>query len=157
MADLTPASAPPQLPDEPAHEYSAFLLWLPMTPRPAPHEFGAAEPAARNCWVQRAIAWEWQQRLRFEQRTPPEVLRDLVLDQIYTAAIEARKTLDSVAGSRSISPEGQATLERLTKLADVLKSVPAPTAPAVDTSRLTQAEREVVLEAQRIIESKGTK
>ncbi len=157
--DLTaPAPLPPRMPDELENEHAAFLAWLTSNPRPTPLEAGVAELAARNSWTPRAIAWEWQQRLQLGQRTPPELLRDLVEEQIIAARIAARKILDNEAGSRVLTPEGQASIDRVTRMAEVLKGLPAPeAAPEINWESLTQDEREVMLKAMQIRASKGTK
>lgn len=149
------APLPPRMPDELENEHQAFLAWLVSNPRPTPLEAGVAELAARNAWTPRAIAWEWQQRLQLGQRTPPELLRDLVEEQIITARIAARKILDAEAGSKSLTPEGQATIDRVVRMAELLKALPsAAPAQEIDWGGMTQEEREVVLRALQI--TKGT-
>lgn len=157
MTALTRAPAtPPRMPDEAEGDYSVFVAWFEANPRPTPVECGCAEIAARNAWVQRAQAWEWQHRLKLGERTPPELLRDLVIDQILAARIAAAKIQDAEAGSKTLTPEGSATLDRMAKLSELATALPSPKAEdSIDLTKLTQEEREVILRAQAIVR-KGT-
>jgi len=153
VADLSraPAPPPPRHPGDSESEwaYSVFCAWFATEPRPAPHTCGCAELAANHQWLARAQAHEWQLRLGFAQRTPPEILRDLVLDQIYTARIAAAKGLDAEAGSLTPTPAGEAALDRLMKLNELVRALPAPVEQEeTDWTKLTQEERTKVLEAE---------
>ena len=156
MTDIAKIPAtPPRMTDESEGDYAVFTAWFEANPRPTPLECGCAEIAARQAWVQRVQAWEWQHRLKLGERTPPELLRDLVIDQILAARIAAAKIQDAEAGSKTLTPEGSATLDRMAKLSELAAQLPAPKADTVDLSKLTQEEREVILRAQAIIR-KGT-
>lgn len=154
MTDLTrpPAPPPPQMSDETDGDYRVFVAWFSTFPRPTPLSVGCAELAASNSWAARAQAWEWQQRLRLAERSPSELLRELVVDQVLTGRIAAAKILDGEAGSKTLTAGGEATLDRLSKLAELNRALPAPPAEeGIDWTKLTQEERAQVLEAMALV------
>ena len=151
------AHTPERLDSESPEEFEAFLQWLGMAPRPLPAELGpaVAEGAARNQWMARAQAFDWDRKLGLRELSPPDMFRACLGTILEAAYLEAYKALQGSRSSAGATLDPRTAFDLIVKFSELFKSLPSSSAPTagLNYALMTPEELELMNRATELAEA----